>query len=413
MPRPAGIEFVDRLAPHKNGFIFLCQRSGHKPKQAFVRGAQRDAEQVRAAHDAIYHNALLQGAGVAADVGIHIDDLVDAYNARNEQLAAKNRLSPKTVRYYRYVGAALKKVFRPREPLHNMKPHRISKAAIDLQDVLEESAGAAIAKALGALKVMLTWKGVSANWKVPIDEIDPESIEKRELTMEQILWLIENTPPGSLEEAVIALKMRTGMREVELAALNVADFDTDDRLIEVTLRSKGRRRKKVRRQIYPLANDIVAMLIPFTIGRVAADPLLPIGGERMKESSLRRRLVTASKAANTKLQELLERGEIDQAEYERKLIDPPVRGLKPVRAEVATVVEEETDEKEAAAWIGHRNPETLRKHYLKERRVRAKVEEKRKIAEVLRRVAPLPVRSAAEHGVTLDAEHDPTHGQVH
>jgi integrase len=283
-------------------------------------------------------------------------------------------------------------VFRPREPLHNLKPHRISKAALDLAEELEGTGGATVVKALQALKIMLAFRGVAAPWPVPVAEIDPEPSEKRELTMEQILWLLQHTPPGSLEEAAIALKMRTGIREVEMAELNVEDFDAEAKVIEVVLRSKGRRRT-LRRQFYPIADDMVEMLVPFTVDRGPEDPLLPIGGARMKESSLRRRLVAASEAANAELHALHAAGEITKEEYDRKLIDPPLRGLKPIRAEVLTVVEEETDEREATAWSGHRDPETLRRHYLKRRRTSAKLEEKRRIAEILRRLSPLPRRN--------------------
>jgi integrase len=159
---------------------------------------------------------------------------------------------------------------------------------------------------------MLVWQGLTPRWNVPLDEIDPKVQEKRGLTMDQTLWLLEHTPAGSVEEAVIALKMRTGIREVELADLKVRDFDPEERVINPVLRSKGRARggkQKERRHLYPLADDIVELLMPFTYEstpegmqeKAPEDPLFTTRTGALQQSSLRRRLVAASERANAKL----------------------------------------------------------------------------------------------------------------
>lgn len=397
MPRPRGLEFVDRLAAYKNGFFFLCQKVGHKPRQAFVRGSIRDAQKVREAHDTVYHNEFFRQTGIRSESNLRIDDLVTEWVAHIERLVEQKKRSKKTLRHYRYMGEILKKVFSSRESLAGLMPDRISRAALDLKQELETE-GQAVVKALGALRTMLAWKGIPTPWKIPLDEIDPQRQPKRDLTMEQILWLIQHTPAGSVEEAAIALKMRTGMREVEIAAANVGDFDPRDKLIAPALRSKSRRGVSGRRHVYALSEDVVELLIPFTVERAPDEPLLPIGGERLKETSLRRRLVTASKAANAELHIQLADGQITEEEYKRKLIDPPLRGLKPIRAEVATLVADEISMKDATDWIGHKDESTIERWYYKNRVTAAQLEQKRKIAEVLRRLAPLPAREhAPEH----------------
>lgn len=412
MPRPSGLSFVDRLAAHKNGHIFLCQRDGHKPIQQFVVGSKRDGEQVRDAHDAVYHNVHFEAAGLGQRHGLYIGELVEAWNARNERLHARGKLSQKTVRYYQYIGEILVAVFRPRESLYALKPDRISKAVDDIAAVLaDDSSGATIIKALSALKTLLTWKAIPAHWKIPIDEIDPQPTEKRDLSIEQTIWLLENADPWSVEELAIAIKMRTGMREVEITALDVVDFDREQRVLSPTLRAKGRRRT-ARRHIYPIAADMVELLIPWVTDRAANAPLLYLrGGERLQEGSLRRRLVTTCERANERLAALLAAGEIDADEYERKLIDPPLRGLKPIRAEVSTIIEEEFGEAAATKFGGWQNVETMRRWYLKSKQTAKKLEEKRRIAEFLSRIAPLPNR-AAVHGIADGAVHDEEHAEA-
>lgn len=399
MPRPAGLQFDDRLAPWRNGHIFLCQRHGHRPLQRFIPGAEKDAEQARAAHDAVYHNAAMHQIGVRPDANIGIVDLTAEWASHIARLVERGKRSRKTERHYEYMAELLKKVFKARESLTNLAPSRISRAAADLADEIDGD-GATVVKALSALRTMLAWRGYEQHWKMPLSEIDPQPADKRDLTMEQILWLLEHCPAGSVEEAVIALKMRTGMREVEITSANVEDFDPRERLIEPALRSKSPKARP-RRQVYALSEDVVDLLIPFAIGRARSAPLLHIDGMRLKESSLRRRLVAASKRANEKLIEGFAKGELSREECERKLIDPPLRGLKPIRAEVVTLIADELTIEDASKFVGHKDTATTERWYYKNRITAAKLEQKRRIADVLQRLSPLP-----ERGRVHDAEHE-------
>ena len=96
--------------------------------------------------------------------------------------------------------------------------------------------GALTVKALSALKTMVRWKGLAADWKIPHDEIRAQKRQKKEIDAGTIRQLIAAMPHGSIEEAVATLKARTGARDVEIFCARKEEFDLDLR-IEVDGRS--------------------------------------------------------------------------------------------------------------------------------------------------------------------------------
>jgi hypothetical protein len=366
MSIPKGLKFTRRLAETHDGWLFVCQRRGHPPLQKYLETTfKTDAESFRAAHDTAFHAPLFQHVGFEPAKNIVIAQLCEEWLAHVEQMERDGIRKSQTTRHYdvccQYVVDGMKAI--GVRTVRELDPSKVS-AFIRWMRKSSKSEGALIVKTLSALKTMIRWKGLPADWRIPHDEIRAKKREKRDLDSATIRRLIRAMTPGSVEEAVAYLKARTGARDVEIREATPEEFDLANGVFAPMLHSK----RKQKRHVYALTDDVVAIVRPFVKGSKKGEPVFTLDGRPLQESSLRRRLIAASKRAKIK---------------------PPIRSLAPIRAEVVTLVADSGSMKDAAAWIGHEDEQTSRRWYYKDKLTAAKLKEKRRIAEVIARAIPL------------------------
>lgn len=364
MARPRGLEFKDRIAPHNGGWYFVCQRRGHPMLSVWIDGAKKDAEALRAAHDTSHHNNLLRAAGFRPDLPLSVHRVIEEWLGKVRADEVDGKRSPATTAHYEYTCGLLRGGFSAREYLSDIDQSRISALVRHLRRSTH-SAGSAIVKSLQTLRKIYKFKSSVPRWEIDYDEIRPEKLEKRDLDAKTIAKFISKLPVGSLELAVVALKARTGARNVEIYEACAGDVDLEEKLFEPLLHAK---RGPQKRHVYPLTDDLVAILTPFVAGKDPAERLFLIQGRPLRKESLRRRFVRASEDAKIK---------------------PPIRAIKDIRAEVVTVIADETDIATASKFIGHKTTKTTTRWYYKDRRTKAKLEAQRKIAEIVAEAIPL------------------------
>jgi integrase len=364
---PSGLKWRDRIAWDRARAYFLCQKKTEHPTRRKVGPRvfkfRRDAIAFRAAHDSAFHTRLLSHLGISPHRQIQVGPLSDEWLEHIRQLVERGRRDVQTLDHYLYIAKILRAGFHPSEDLTALTPARISQFT-HWHSENSATEGAVTIKALSALRTMLRWKGIEPTWKIPTEDIQPAEAPKRDLEAELIVRLIAAMPKGSVEQAAAALKARTGMREVEIRKANVEDVDFSEKLIEPELRAKRKRK----RHVYPLEDDVLELLLPFVSGKSPGDPLLDLGGRRLGESSLRVRLRRAS---------------------ERAGISPPIDSLGPIRAEVATIVKERRGLKNAAEWMGHEDERVTSRWYVKDRISAKQLREMRRVAKILAQVVPL------------------------
>jgi site-specific recombinase XerC len=404
MPFPSNLEFHQRIAKHPNGgAVFLCQRHGHK-KIALTFDCESDASEFRSAHDFTHHNSLLRHTGIEPARNVPIGIALSSWMEHIRKLEIEGRRSPETTRHYERICKLLGICCRDIgvRTARDLTPERISEIARWFTKNTETE-GALTVKALSALKTIVVWKGMPANWKVPRDEIRAKTKEKLDLDSETIRRIVSAMPAGSVEEAAAYLKARTGARDVEIVGtrhgggavkeefdLDV-EIEVDGRSVKVgifrpILHDKGSRRQKPKRHVYVITSDAVEKIRPF-VQRAKPGGFVFVGkdGQRVTHELLRAKVRAASKRA----------GFVKLKKDKRK--KKPVKigaidSLAQVRAEVITIVEEEISLQKAAEHIGHDDPATTSKWYVKSRLTLRKIVEKYRPAQIIASAIPLRER---------------------
>lgn len=375
-----GLTFSDRIAPlpEIDGYLFVCQRVGHKPLQKQLANVYKsDATDFRNAHDLTYHNATLKHVGYRPERNIGIAELLVEWRTHCQSLEREGKLSWKTVAFYSLLcdhlaGAARDVKCATVLDIDNSVISRI----VRWFTKNTESKGATTKKALSMLKSAIAWKGIPAPWQIPSREIDAEKREKRDLDAATIRNLIAAMPAGSIEETCALLKSRTGARDVEIYEAQPEDFALDLKITTLdgrnvrfgvwrpTLHSK----RKQKPHVYILTESLADKVRPWIEKTKSGDRMFTLAGRPIDKDSLRRRLRNASAAA-------------------KPPITPPIQSLAPIRSEVATIV---IDERGAAAesdFVGH-SEQVARQWYYKDKLTTAKIVDKLRIAELLEAAIP-------------------------
>ncbi|HXG59527.1 MAG TPA: hypothetical protein VNL91_10940 [Thermoanaerobaculia bacterium] len=133
---------------------------------------------------------------------------------------------------------------------------------------------------------------------------------------------------------------------------------------------------------------MIAKVRPFVERTFPGMVVFTIDGRPVTREALRPRIRAASKRAGivaTKKDSRWRSGKRQDYEYEIGAIDT----LAPIRAEVATLVADETSIDEAAEQLGHEDVETTLRWYYKDRITAQKLDERRRLAEILAKALPL------------------------
>lgn len=370
MPIPKGLNFDNRIAKVGDDWLFVCQRKGHPVLHKYLRSKfKTDAESFRAAHDTAFHAPLFQHVGFEPARNLTVAALCAEWLEHMEQLEVDGIRKWQTTRHYKtccdYLTRGMKEI--GVRTVRELDPSKLSRFVRWMRKN-SRSEGALIVKTLSALKSLVRWKGLPADWKIPHDEIRPVKREKRDLDSAVIRRLIRAMDPGSVEEAVAYLKARTGARDVEIREARAQEFDFEVGVFAPILHSK----RKAKRHVYALTDDVLAKVRPFVRRARKGEPVFTIDGRPLGETSLRRRLIAASKRAR---------------------IDPPIWSLAPIRAEVVTIVTDSGTIRDAAEWIGHESEQTTRRWYYKDKMTARKLRERRRVAEVIAKAIPLRRRA--------------------
>jgi site-specific recombinase XerC len=383
MPLPSGLTFEDRIAEHSSGYFFLCQRKGHaKVTKRFDH--ESDANEFRSAHDTAFHNATFRHIGFQPQADVNIAAALEDWKRHVGELEVDGIRSSETTQFYAYICEHLKNACREvgARTSRDLTPQRISQLVRWFRKHTE-SEGAATIKALSALKTVVKWKGGTAEWKIPRDEIRAPKKEKRDLDAATIRRLISGMKPGSLEEAVTWLKARTGVRDVEIRDARPEEFDlnVEVKIGETTMRvgifaPMLHSKRKQKRHVYVLTSDTVDRVRPFVEKAKKGQPVFTIEGRKMQEGSLRRRFVRASENAK------------DEGGNPAP-IDPPIESIAPIRAEVVTQIVDAGSAKDAQKFIGHDSESTTLRWYYKDKMTMQKIAQLSRTSEIVAKAIPL------------------------
>jgi hypothetical protein len=419
MPIPlADLDFEDRLAkfdhPRKGpGFYFLCQRDGHKNGKRkhtrFLPGKKTDAREWVNTHDVEHHNTIYVNEGMLRNV--LIDAICTDYLKHKEKLEIDGLQNSQTTRHYHYVIAQYLKPGFARlgvKTVRELIPARISEFVRWAREN-RESEGAAIVKAISALKTIMRWAGFGSladDIKIPRDEIRPKRFEKKDLDSATIRRLVSAMPSGSLEEAMAYLKRGTGARDMEIYRATAPEFEfdvpieTDDAgtvlvaIWEPILCAKGASALKERRHVYVLTQDVAAKVRPWVESALPGKPVFrddecrDVRSERMREK-MRARIRAASKRAGIVTMKSNKRPTVAGGTTAYDCEIGAIDSLAPIRHEVVTVVKENISLEAASAQAGHVDTSTTRKWYVKDRRTKNILLDRYKAAEILHRELPL------------------------
>lgn len=382
---PRGLKFNNRLAAYHGGYLFVCQRKGHAPIQKLLDLDLTDAKAFRAAHDTAYHNVMFAHLGFQPAKNIRIPDLCAEWKRHIEDLETAGARDAQTTRHYHYTCDYIVKGMKELRvrTVREIDPSVISMFVAWMKNN-SGSHGSAIVKTLTALRTMIRWKGLPCDWVTPHDEIRAERTAKRDLDSEMIRKLIEAMPVGSQIEAIAYLKARTGARDVEIFKAKRDEFDLESAVFAPVLRSKGRGQRQ-RRHAYALTADVVEKIRPF-VERASGYVFTKLDGSHVTRESLRAAIRAASRSAGV------------TKEKRDRTKKKPVRigdidSIAQIRAEIVTVVTDETTLEQAQRHIGHEDPETTLRWYYKDRLTAKKLEEKRRVAELIAKAIPLRATS--------------------
>lgn len=419
MPTPfANLNFEDRLAKFDHarkgpGFYFFCQRDGHKDGKKkhtrFLPGKKSDAREWVNTHDVQHHNTTFINEGLQRNV--LIEGMCSDYLNHKEKLEVAGVRSAQTTRHYHYMiemyikpGFAHLGVRTVRELI----PATIS-LFVEWARQNRETEGAAIVKAISALKTIMRWAGFGSladDIKIPRDEIRPKRFEKKDLDSITIRRLVAAMPTGSLEEAMAYLKRGTGARDMEIYRATAPEFEfnvpieTDDgEIVSVTvwepiLCAKGSSALRQRRQIYVLTRDVAIKVCPWVAAAREGEPVFRddkcrgVASEHMREK-MRARFRAASKRAGIVTVKRDKRPTVAGGKTEYECEIGAIDSIAPIRHEVITVVKEKISLEAASAQAGHVDTTTTRRWYVKDRRTKAILLDRYRAAEVIHRELPL------------------------
>lgn len=182
----------------------------------------------------------------------------------------------------------------------------------------------------------------AAHKRADLDMASPPDIiverkGRRILSPAQFRAFLEELPDGSCERLAVILAYVTGCRESELIALLRSDVDLEAGLVTIRSRKTGGPPR-----VIPIGQRIVEMVRAFRPGDPETAPLLTLDGAPLRETSLRKRLQAASRAAKI----------------------PTVHTLGWVRNQAATAAVEAGEGLDVASRaLGHADPSVTRRHY--------------------------------------------------
>lgn len=358
MSWPPGLAFRDRIATDGTRWYFRCQSGGHQARAS--RRTRALIEDARHDHDEEFHRP----TGVD-EPSPPLGEILTRYARELERRGSKREISPKTVRYYRDMIAALSRTL-ALDPARQASSFTL----LDIQAALEEwretssSEGALLRKRVGTLRTILLWAGVAPAWPVP------EIAQKRRApciyTEEQLDRFEAELPLGSVERAVFIAKRETVMRDVELAELRVGDVDRGRRLIRYTLHAKRARYPHA----FPLSPRLARELAPLIEGRAPDEPLFTIEGgphsngpRALQETSLRRRYAAASRRYTRRLSQQVREGKLSKGRLRELLEGFPIETISQIRHHGLTRLAQEVDPFTAQLAVGHRSITTTERYY--------------------------------------------------
>lgn len=281
--------YRDRIAHVGERWRFLCQRKPHRRLERWFNSAT-DARTFRSEHDAREHSILgLESRPNPATIA----GVIESFLVRFGALVRRGARHPRTLEFYTDKLRHVLAWFDPDTPVAVLTPSDIS-AYIEFRMSQNTTLGAVIVDELKALRHAIKWKtGALPAWNVPIDDIQPVAREKVVYSDDEIVRFVANL--SGVAKAVVALKLRVPLRNVELEELRVGQVDLKARLIHVTLHNK----KKPYPATFPLTEDVAALLRPLVEGRPpsALVFLLRTGAKRVELRNLRRQFLEASRAA--------------------------------------------------------------------------------------------------------------------
>ena len=301
MALPAKLKFKDRIAADPNGgYWFQCAR-GHRVRKHFK--FQADAKAFRATHDATSHSPLLRQLGIHQSRGAHrLDEVIRERLEQLEQLESIEKRDSKTLKYYRDCFGWLVKFFGAAATLEGISQEEIYRYIL-WRSRVSNTQGDRTKKDLRALAMLYRKNRVVRNWEIPLEDLRPARRAKRVYTPEEIRMFVAALPKGSLERAFVVTKIRTYMRNEEIYNLRVENVDLEALEIRFFLRNKSVF-GDAKFHIQPITDDLKAEIAPFVDGKGREELVYELRGRKLGESSLRKRLLAASRRMNKKREEL-------------------------------------------------------------------------------------------------------------
>jgi integrase len=294
MALPSGLKFKDRIALSPDGgYWFQCQKR-HRVRKFFRHKA--DAVAFRAAHDATEHTSLLHQLGIQR-IGEHrLGDAARSRLAQLEEMERHGKRDPKTLKYYRDCFGWLVRFFGDAATLENITQEEINRYP-SWRASVSASQGERIRKDLRALAMLYRKNRISRKWDIPFEDIRPERRSKRVYTPAEIRTFVAALPEGSVERVFVYLKIRTYLRNEELYNLRVENVDVENRELHFILRNKSPFGTP-KFHVQPVTDDVIEEVKPYLAGKGPRDYVMTLRGRKLGESSLRKRLLAASRRMN-------------------------------------------------------------------------------------------------------------------
>jgi len=305
MALPKGLTFKNRVASGGKRWYFLCQRKGHGRVWSAHSSATL-AGLARTEHDAEHHS---RRGGTWIEPRT-VGELANEFLDHMERLVARGTRDHKTHDFYRRTLNWVRRGFGDGQLVHRISPALV-REYIDWRLTEGLTEGAVVRKELKALQRALRWKYGRVDWAIPVDEIPNRPQPRRTFTRAELEAFADELE--GIPKAVVLLKMRVPLRNVEIEELKAGDIDLERGSVRIILHNK-------RRPIpyeFPVPSDALEALRPYVEGK---DPEAPVFRARANSRTFRiRRLEKSFRSAS-----------------KRAGIEPPIQSIAVIRHHLIT-----------------------------------------------------------------------------